>query len=142
MKFKELKFERSNPQIKINKLIDYKEFCGIKDVYKDNYDQISCKDLKKIIDINSKNLFLIDVRSQLEREIDYIKNSVSIPLENIKDNSKISLIKGKNNEGEKIILYCKSGIRSLEALNHLKNNNIICKSLEGGLDNWNKFIVS
>ncbi len=137
MEFKELNLEKSIPAIEINKLIDYKIFCGIKDIEVNLNDQISCKELEYIINNDSKNLYLIDVRSELEREIDFIDNSVNIPLSQIIDNSKVDLIKKFN--ANKIVLYCKSGVRSSKALNHLKNKNIICKSLKGGIDNWNNF---
>ena len=142
MQFKELKLEKSKPNIEIKELIDYQKFCGIDAISPDQYDQITCKEIKSYLEKNTEEIFLVDVRSEIERSIDFIKNSVSIPLENILDNSQINFLTDKSNSNMDIVLYCKSGLRSLKALNHLKEKNIKCKMLEGGMDAWNKLYIN
>ena len=141
MEFRELKLEKSNPPIEIKELINYQNFCGIKAINPNQIDQITCKEIKAYLEKTAEKLLLIDVRTESERSIDFIKNSVSIPLENILNNSQIDLLKDKYKSDIDIVLYCKSGIRSLKALNHLKEKNIKCKMLEGGMDAWNKLHI-
>ena len=140
MKFKELHLEKSIPNIKINKLIDYQEFCGIKDIPTDIDTLISPESLNELINSQINQVLLVDVRSPLERKIDFIENSISIPLESILNNSRIKFLREKYELNLKIVLYCKSGKRSLKAFEHLKKQSIYCKSLKDGIDNWNKSI--
>ena len=138
MKFKELHLEKSIPNTKIKKLIDYQEFCGIKHTPTDIDTLISHESLNKLLNNQINQVLLIDVRSSLEREIDSIENSISIPLESILNNSKIKFLREKEELNLNIVLYCKSGKRSLRAVEHLKKQNIHCKSLKDGINNWNR----
>lgn len=61
--------------------------------------------------IGTKNVFVIDVRDKEEYLKDNIKNSINIPVANIKRDIK-KVIKNKN---AKIIVYCSTGERSAAA---------------------------
>ena len=138
MKFKELHLEKSIPNIEIKKLVDYQKFCGIENIPPDIDTLISPENLKILLESQIDQTLLVDVRSSLERNINFIENSISIPLENILDNSEINFLKEKAKLNINIILYCKSGKRSLKALDHLKKQGVYTKSLKAGIDNWNK----
>lgn len=80
-----------------------------------------------------ENLVLIDVRTPEEHTANHISDDILIPLDtldNILINSAISM-------DDEIIVYCRSGRRSLEAqgiLESLGYKNV--KSMAGGINNW------
>lgn len=81
---------------------------------------------------NLSGIVLIDVREPDELKSDgYITGAVNIPLDTIRSNlNKIP----KNKE---VVVYCRSGHRSGNALNQLKQlgyTNI--KSMAGGINGW------
>lgn len=78
-----------------------------------------------------KDLMIIDVREEYEREICCIKGSEHIPLSMLAGVSKM-LPKDK-----KIILYCHKGLRSLDAVKTVRNEGLEnCYSLSGGIARW------
>lgn len=108
------------------------------DKLKDNYDQIfcetkntiSCEDFIKIQ--SDKNHLIIDVRAKKEFENYSIKNSLNIPLEKIRRINKSLLNKNE------IYIVCKTGKRSLIALDIIKENypNARLKNILGGIDKY------
>lgn len=83
-------------------------------------------------DLLTNNAILIDVRTPEEHNNFYIKDSINIPLADIKELP--GLIEDKETT---IILYCQTGIRSEEAAKELVKlgyQNVY--SLDGGLINW------
>ena len=91
----------------------------------------------ELLELNndSKPIFIVDVRTREECEICIIKNSVNIPLHNIKNGSSIREFKEMSSNGI-IILYCKTGVRSKIAQQLLKIKNIKSVSLRGGIREW------
>jgi len=115
-----------------NGLIDYIQFCGdtAKDaiVKADNLKEISVLELSKILSENNVKIQLIDVREPYETEIVTIGGEL-IPLNSITDAiNKIS-------KNKKVVMYCRSGKRSIEAINLLQEqfgfNNLY--NLKGGI---------
>ena len=78
---------------------------------------------------------LVDVRTELERELAVIPNSTSVPLMYIKDGSKIKYIKDLL-KGRKLILHCKKGPRAIQAIDELSKYNLDAVNLEGGIEEW------
>ena len=117
-----------NDKIKINKLIDYDLFCGLK---KEVKLEIKTKELAQLI--ASQTITLVDVRKSMERE-DFNIGGEHIPLHEIEQ--KLDSFSKLDN----IILYCQVGQRSMVAakmiLKKYPNKNI--KSLQGGLQAWRK----
>lgn len=122
-----VKFPR-NPNIKVDKLIDYDIFCGIE---KENKLEITTSQLNKLLITDT--LTLVDVRKLMEREHFNIGGE-HIPLYQIQQ--KLTSFAQLDN----IVLYCQVGQRSLLAtkmiLEKYPNKNI--KSLQGGIDAWKK----
>lgn len=114
-------------------LIDYEEFCGLKDANQ-KVKSISPYELKNWIDTDY-NLFVVDVREEYEFENGSISDNL-ISVYEIEDNiSKIP------KEG-KVVFYCRSGVRSAGVINLLQNNynygNLY--NLEGGILAWRNTI--
>lgn len=92
-------------------------------------DTISVADLKKQIR-NDKQLLLIDVRSQQERDI-YNISGILIPLPELVQELD-TLDRGKN-----IVVYCHTGARSMMAVKLMKEAGFpSVKSLAGGMMAW------
>jgi rhodanese-related sulfurtransferase len=80
-----------------------------------------------------RNVVLLDVRTDTEREQGSIKGSHHIPLTSIAS-SKNELKKFKDAE---IICYCRTGNRSLNAAAKLKKLGFNASNLKGGIIRWN-----
>ena len=91
-------------------------------------------ELKKMID-DRKDFVLVDVREKQEWDMCSIKMAKLIPLSRIMKGDL-----GEFNEISKdrpIVLHCRSGVRSLAALEILKNKGYKkLKSLAGGIEEW------
>jgi adenylyltransferase/sulfurtransferase len=99
-------------------LIDYEAFCGtISDEAADaaRGSTISVKDLKAMMD-RGEDFLLVDVREPNEYEIVAIPGSVLIPKGEFLSGEAL----GKLPQDKPVVLHCKSGARSAEALAVLK----------------------
>jgi adenylyltransferase/sulfurtransferase len=128
---------RKNPNTKIEALINYDEFCGI----------LSDKELKKIKEVTVQELDnllksnadfqLIDVREPYEYEIANL-NGELIPL------ATISSFVNKISRDKRVIVHCRSGVRSANAIRELENqfgfDNLF--NLQGGILAWSREIDS
>ncbi len=103
----------------ITKLIDYDAFCGV--VSEDaqqaaSGSTITATELKTMLD-NGDNIFLVDVREPNEYEIVSIPGSVLIPKDQFLTGAALERLP----QDQRIVLHCKSGARSAEALAVVKN---------------------
>ena len=81
------------------------------------------------LDLINDGAIIIDVRTKEEYDSGHIKDAINVPLDVI---DTISYDKDKL-----IIVYCATGVRSLQAFNELKElgyTNIY--NIDGGLLNW------
>ena len=106
-----------NPSI--TELIDYDAFCGA--VSEDAAEAasgstISATDLKGMLD-RDDNIFLIDVREPNEYEIVSIPGATLIPKDQFLTGAALERLP----QDKRIVLHCKSGARSAEALAIVKN---------------------
>jgi molybdopterin/thiamine biosynthesis adenylyltransferase/rhodanese-related sulfurtransferase len=134
LKFTELALQKNHQcaicgtEPTITELMDYREFCG--EVDEDERWEISPVDLKKLKD-KGERIVLLDVRNPEEVEISNIKNSTLIPLPDLPGRL------DQLNKNDMIIVYCRIGERSRNALEILKNagfKNV--KNLTGGINAW------
>ena len=145
MQFRELKLQKDpscpicGPNRTITELIDYEEFCGIRgeeaapQAVSEN-EEITVTQLKARMD-SGENLTVIDVREPYEYAIARIPGTKLIPLGQIEERS------GELNPNAEIILQCRSGKRSADALNRLKAKGFTrLKNLVGGITAWSEEI--
>ena len=102
----------------ITGLIDYEAFCGtLSDEAMEAAvgSTILATELKAMID-GGENIYLVDVREPAEYEIVSIPGSVLIPKGDILNGSALSQLP----QDKKVVMYCKSGIRSAETLAAVK----------------------
>ena len=96
--------------------------------------EIDPADLLKMVDENP-NLSIIDVREDWERELECIQPSLHIPLGNFHQETPPQSLPVSLDE--EMVIYCKAGVRSLDAckvlsdLGYTKLNN-----LSGGMMRW------
>ncbi len=140
MRFRELKL-RKNPDCPvcgehptITKLIDYEEFCGIRQPSQtetQTMEEITATELKQRLD-KGDDIQIIDVREPHEYEIAQIPNSRLIPL---------GQVLGRMNEIDperETIVHCKMGGRSAKAIEALKRTGFTGHliNLKGGITAW------
>jgi len=141
MQFRELKVRKNpecpvcGPNATIKELIDYDEFCGVGRGGESapegiEREESSATELKAKMDRGDK-FTLVDVREPYEYAICKIPGSKLIPLSTVAERAH-----ELDKEGE-IVLQCKSGRRSANALNQLKDLGFKhLKNLTGGITAW------
>jgi molybdopterin/thiamine biosynthesis adenylyltransferase/rhodanese-related sulfurtransferase len=140
MKFKELKLRR-DPQCPIcgdhptiKELIDYEQFCGISpqpEEPAENPDEVDVREMKRALDNPNLGIRVIDVREPDEYEIAHIEGVPLLPL------STLPRRFTELDPNQQIYIHCKSGIRSLKALNFLREQGFkYLKSVKGGISAW------
>jgi rhodanese-related sulfurtransferase len=80
------------------------------------------------------NLIILDVREQYEYDINHLHNATLIPLGEI--DSRIDELEPYNET--EIVVYCRSGSRSVSASQNLAGNHNFTKifNMEGGINAW------
>jgi adenylyltransferase/sulfurtransferase len=140
MKFKELKLRR-DPQCPlcgdkptIKELIDYEQFCGIPAEPVNpaaNPDEVTVQDMKKALGDPKLGIKVIDVREPDEYQIAHVDGVPLFPL---------STLPQKFTEldpNQQYYIHCKAGVRSLKALNFLREQGFkYLKSVKGGINSW------
>ena len=140
MKFRELKLRR-DPQCpvcgehpSITALIDYEQFCGIPGqaaVPAGNPDEVSVQDMKKALDDPKLGIRILDVREPFEYEIAHVNGIPLIPM------GDLSRRFTELDPNQQLFIICKTGVRSLKAVEFLKEQGFkYAKSVKGGIDVW------
>ncbi len=117
----------------ITELIDYEAFCG---VVSDEASQAASGSTITAGELNAmrqrgEEMYLVDVREPAEYEIVRIEGSVLIPPRELP--SRLSELP----QDKQVVLYCKTGVRSAEALALLKNAGFAdAKHVQGGVTAW------
>ncbi len=140
IRFRELKL-RKNPDCPIcgahptiTKLIDYEQFCGIRG---EEYvpqaagiPEITARDVKKMMD-ERKPFVLVDVREPHEYQICRIPGSKLMPL------SEFTKRMNELNSADEIVVHCKMGGRSAQAVGLLQKAGFRkIHNLKGGILAW------
>jgi len=141
MRFDEINLQKNpkciicgkNPTI--TGLTDYSEYCGVlayspeQKLAGEEWD-IYPEDLQKKID-SGEEIIIVDIRESNELAISKINGSILIPLGQLA--GRLSEIDSE----KEIILYCKSGVRSILAMEILLNAGFSSvKNLVGGINAW------
>jgi adenylyltransferase/sulfurtransferase len=140
MKFRELKL-RKDPECPIcgenatiKELIDYEQFCGIEAeplVAVGSPDEVTVHDMKKALEHEHLDICVVDVREQHEYQIACIRGVPLIPL------SELPQRFTELDPNKTIYVHCKSGVRSLKAVEFLKEQGFKhAKSVAGGITAW------
>lgn len=143
MTFRELKLRPNPVRPVIETLIDYEQFCGIPQAKaaeaqaQADIPEMTVHDLKQLLDSGKQDFVLLDVRNPHEYEIAQIPGSVLVPLSEIESGAGIDKVKAAMNGG-RLVVHCKSGMRSAKALGLLKEAGIEGTNVKGGILAWSK----
>jgi molybdopterin/thiamine biosynthesis adenylyltransferase/rhodanese-related sulfurtransferase len=145
LKFRELKLRR-DPQCPvcgehptIKELIDYEQFCGIVPEQESaaNPDEVTVQDMKKALDDPKLGIKIVDVREPDEYEIAKVAGVPLLPLSELPNRFT------ELDPNQQYYLHCKAGVRSLKALNFLRQQGFkYVKSVRGGISAWSEEIDS
>ncbi|HNP16869.1 MAG TPA: molybdopterin-synthase adenylyltransferase MoeB [Fulvivirga sp.] len=123
-----IKLKSKNTRSNIKELIDYDVFCNVN--VNTMVKEITVSELHQMME-NKEDFQLIDVREPHEAVISSLKGEL-IPLGTIPDNE------DKIATDKKVIIHCRSGARSAQAVNYLQNKlglqNLY--NLKGGILAW------
>ncbi|MEQ9481463.1 molybdopterin-synthase adenylyltransferase MoeB [Coleofasciculus sp. F4-SAH-05] len=145
MKFRELKLRPNPVRPVIEKLVDYEQFCGITQAKEQEaqrlmaIQEMTVQELKQLMDSDTKDFVLVDVRNPNEYEIAKISGAVLVPLPDIEQGSGVEKVKQLLN-GHRLIAHCKMGGRSAKALGILKESGIEGINVKGGITAWSREI--
>ncbi|MFB7875828.1 adenylyltransferase/sulfurtransferase MoeZ [Nocardia sp. NPDC056064] len=136
MNYRTIKLRRDPERQPITELIDYEAFCGV--VSEEGMaaaagSTITAAELKDLLDADKVQL--IDVREPVEWDIVHIEGATLIPKDRILSGEALSELP----QHKPIVLHCKTGIRSAEALAALKRAGFAdATHLQGGVVAWAK----
>jgi adenylyltransferase/sulfurtransferase len=144
MKFRELKLRR-DPECPvcgehptINKLIDYMDFCGLAPAVNQpdlSPDEVTVLEMKRALDDPSRGIKVLDVREPAEYQIARVEGVALFPL------SSLAQRFTELDPDQQYYLHCKVGMRSLQALQFLREQGFKhLKSVQGGIDAWSEQI--
>ena len=137
MSYRTITIRKDPSTPKITELIDYEEFCGV--VSEDTADaaadsSITPRELRDLLD-SGKKVALIDVREPVEWAINHIDGATLIPKSMISSGEGLAKLPADRVP----VLYCKTGVRSAEALAAVKKAGFAdALHLQGGIVAWAK----
>ena len=135
MSYRTIKIRKDPSTPKITELIDYEQFCGV--VSEDAAEAasgstITPQELREMMD-SGKKLALIDVREQAEWDINHIEGAQLVPKSSLSSGEGLAQLP----HDRKAVLYCKTGVRSAEALVAVKKAGFSdAVHLQGGIVAW------
>jgi adenylyltransferase/sulfurtransferase len=137
MTYRTIKIRKDPATPKITELIDYEAFCGVvsADAAEAALDAtVTPRELRDLLD-SGKKLALIDVREPVEWDINHIEGAELIPKSTIESGDGLA----KLPHDRVPVLYCKTGVRSAEALAVVKKAGFAdAMHLQGGIVAWAK----
>jgi sulfur-carrier protein adenylyltransferase/sulfurtransferase len=107
-------------RVPVTRLIDYDAFCGVAPASADDeIDVHALADLLVARERGDADFVLVDVRETYERELVGVPGAVGVPLARIEAEPDAALAE-QGADGRRVVLVCKSGVRSARALAVLK----------------------
>jgi sulfur-carrier protein adenylyltransferase/sulfurtransferase len=135
MSYRTIKIRKDPSTPRITGLIDYEDFCGVVSeaaAEATTGSTITPRELRELLD-SGKKLALIDVREPVEWDIVHIDGAQLIPQSSINSGEGLA----KLPQDRMPVLYCKTGVRSAEALAALKKAGFSdAVHLQGGIVAW------
>jgi molybdopterin/thiamine biosynthesis adenylyltransferase/rhodanese-related sulfurtransferase len=135
MTYRTIKIRKDPTTPKITELIDYEEFCGVvseaaAEAAADS--TITPRELRDMLD-SGRKVALIDVREPVEWDINHIDGAELIPKSALEAGDGLAKLPHDRTP----ILYCKTGVRSAEALAAVKKAGFSdALHLQGGIVAW------
>jgi sulfur-carrier protein adenylyltransferase/sulfurtransferase len=135
MSYRTIKLRRDPAREPITELIDYDAFCGVvsdEGQAAAEGSTITAQELHDMLEAG-KDLAIIDVREPVEWDIVHLPGATLIPKDRILSGEALSELP----QNKPIVLHCKTGVRSAEALAALKKAGFSdATHLQGGVIAW------
>ena len=136
MSYRTVGLSRDPQRVPITELIDYEAFCGVVPAVESEDGTITAQELRTMLD-SGREVALIDVREPVEWDIVRIDGARLIPKDRILSGAALTDLP----QHVPIVLYCKTGIRSAEALAAVVGAGFWgAPRLQGGIVEWAKQI--
>lgn len=138
MRFREVRLRRDpscpicGDSPTIHELIDYDQFCGVGPAVEEPQEigEITVQELKEEQDAG-RDILVLDVRNPYELDICRLEGSYLIPLGELMERV------AELNPNQDIVVHCKSGARSAEAIRRLRTRGFVkLRNLTGGILAW------
>jgi len=131
MTYRTIKVRKDPSAPKITELVDYQQFCGeVPEAAPGS--SITPRELRELLE-SGKRLALIDVRERAEWDIVHIDGAQLIPQSSINSGEGLA----KLPQDRIAVLYCKTGVRSAQALAAVKKAGFSdAVHLQGGIVAW------
>jgi adenylyltransferase/sulfurtransferase len=137
MTYRTIKIRKDPATPKITELIDYEAFCGVvsdEAAAAASGATVTPRELREMLD-SGKKVALIDVREPVEWDINHIDGAELIPKSALEAGDGLARLP----HDRVPVLYCKTGVRSAEALAAVKKAGFAdALHLQGGIVAWAK----
>jgi adenylyltransferase/sulfurtransferase len=137
MTYRTIKIRKDPATPKITELIDYEAFCGVvsdEAAAAASGATVTPRELREMLD-SGKKVALIDVREPVEWDINHIDGAELIPKSALEAGDGLARLP----HDRVPVLYCKTGVRSAEALAAVKRAGFAdALHLQGGIVAWAK----
>ncbi|UTR11551.1 rhodanese-like domain-containing protein [Evansella sp. LMS18] len=102
----------------------------------EDIEQINTAQLAELLEEDREGLYFVDVREAHEFEEGHINGMVNVPLSSLTDNY------AAIPEDKKVVIICRSGSRSLQAANILKESGYSnITNVTGGMQQWSGEVI-
>jgi len=96
-----------------------------------NFESVSAKVAYEMIEKDDSNLTILDVRTPEEFKVDgHLVNAKLIPVGQLSQN--LNML----DKSKKVLVYCRSGSRSVYASRVLTSNGFTPLNMSGGINSW------
>ncbi|MDH6281979.1 molybdopterin/thiamine biosynthesis adenylyltransferase/rhodanese-related sulfurtransferase [Prescottella agglutinans] len=133
MNYRTVTLSRDPDRVPITELVDYDAFCGVEPVADTDRDStITPLELRELIDAGA-DIAIVDVREPVEWDIVHLPGATLIPKGRILSGEALAELP----QDKRIVLHCKTGIRSAEALAAVRRAGFAdAVHLQGGVIAW------
>ncbi|RVW05812.1 adenylyltransferase/sulfurtransferase MoeZ [Rhodococcus xishaensis] len=133
MNYRTVTLSRDPGRVPVTELVDYEEFCGVEPAAEaEGGWAISPLELRELID-SGADIAIVDVREPVEWDIVHLPGATLIPKDRILSGEALAELP----KDKRIVLHCKTGIRSAEALVAVRRAGFAdAVHLQGGVLAW------
>lgn len=133
MNYRTVTLSRDPDRLPITELVDYEAFCGVEAVADTDRDStITPLELRELIE-SGADIAIVDVREPVEWDIVHLPGATLIPKGRILSGEALAELP----QDKRIVLHCKTGIRSAEALAAIHKAGFAdAVHLQGGVIAW------
>ncbi|RVW11646.1 adenylyltransferase/sulfurtransferase MoeZ [Prescottella agglutinans] len=133
MNYRTVALGRDPERLPITELVDYDAFCGVEPVADTDRDStITPLELRDLIEAGA-DIAIVDVREPVEWDIVHLPGATLIPKGRILSGAGLAELP----QDKRIVLHCKTGIRSAEALEVVRKAGFAdAVHLQGGVIAW------